>query len=348
MPIRSLLRQLAFAAIAATAVIAFQNIPRATAADPPATQPTGPQPIFVQGMHGAIFTACFNHDAKLLALGGADGVFVIDANGKILHDLGTQHPVHSIAFSRDGTYLAAGVTDGAMLIIGVNDGVILRTIDCSNFTLDPAPAIAGFLPDNQSVVAGGTAVGVWSAADGQVQRRFQLPTPQNRLALSPDAKLLVTGWTAAGGLSLVDFASGRLTHIQPQIKKEELGGPPRNPRGADMVSFTADGRHFYGGGLQAGGLFFYNTSDGSQAGALTPDHFACGAISDDLRLLLWGTQNLAPAGKPPAYDIVVTATTSKKELMRQPTDSPVAAVAISGNGRVMAAATLDGKVRLWR
>ncbi|HVX84336.1 MAG TPA: hypothetical protein VH253_05925 [Phycisphaerae bacterium] len=338
---RSMRRWVAGAALLAVAFIA-------AAADAPTTQPSGPAPVLVRGLHGAIFTARFSGDAKMLALGGADGVFLIDATGKIVHDLGTARPVQSLAFSRDGTYLAAGVADGTMLIIGANDGVVLRTIDCSNYTLDPAPAIAGFLPDNQRVVAGGTAVGVWSAADGQSQRRFELPAPQNRLALSPDAKLLVTGWTAAGGLSLVDFATGRPTRVQPEVRKEELGGTPRNPRGVDMVSFTGDGRHFYGGGLQAGGLFFYNTADGSQAGALTPDHFACGALTDDLGLLLWGTGNVAAKGKPAEYDIVVTATGTKKELMRQASDSPIAAVAISGNGREMAAATLDGKVRLWR
>jgi hypothetical protein len=130
------------------------------------------------------------------------------------------------------------------------------------------------------------------------------------------------------------------------MKKETLAEEAKNPRGVDTVRFAADGKHYYGGGLTSGGLFFYNVSDGSSAGILTYEHFACGALTGDLRLLAWGTKvDPAPGAK---NFVVVTAPAAKKELMRAEVPAPVGVVAFSGDGSALAAAMVDGRVLLWR
>ncbi len=344
------------------AAMLFASVAAAQTAAPPATAPAppAPKPSIVTGISGHLSAGTFSADGRTCALVGANGLFVLKrgaaAGEWTLSHVGTTTDAASVVLSPDATYAAVGLIDRTVAIITLRDGITWRTLGCRDLVLEGSPAIAGFLDQNRKLVAGGSRVGVWSVGDGQLIRSFALPVQQNRMALSPDGKMLATGWTAAGGIQLVDMASGRPLPRQPEVKKESAATGPMNPRGLEQVRFTADGRHVYGESLLAGGMFFYNVSDGTQAGRLRFDHFSRGALTDDLAAAAWGTIHLAATTPPPPLVVApmkdaqetvgVMLTANKKVVMRSPVDGGVGLVVISGDGRTLIAATED-KVLLW-
>jgi WD40 repeat protein len=324
----------------------------------PATQPATPKAVVLEQVAGPVYAGAFSKDGRVVVLGGKNGLFILDDKGRLVKQVGTSAAVGSLAISPDGQYVAAGLADKTVVLVTVADGVVWRTLDCEGLVMD-IPAVAGFLPDSRMVVAGGSAVGVWSVGDGVLQRRFVLPVQQNRMALSPDGKVLATGWTAGGAITLVDMANGRPLARQPEVKKETLESGPQNPRGVDFLRFTADGRHVYGGGYLSGGLFFYNTADGKQVGELMFDHFSRGALTDDLAAVAWGTWDGAGAtpgmaaaaatapGGAVKNAVTVTLTANRKDLMRSEVGAGVGLVLLSGDGRTLIAGLADGRVLMW-
>lgn len=321
-----------------------------------ATQPASPKPLVLEGVAGPVYAGAFSKEGRVVVLGGKNGVFLLNDAGQLVKQVGTTAAVGSLAISPDGQYVAAGLADKTVVLVTVADGVVWRTLNCEDLVMD-VPAVAGFLPDSRTVVAGGNAVGVWSVGDGVLQRSFMLPVQQNRMALSPDGKVLATGWTAGGVIALVDMANGKPLARQPEVKKETVQGGPQNPRGVDFLRFTADGRHVYGGGYLSGGLFFYNMADGKQVGQLTFDHFSRGALTDDLAALAWGTWDTGAApgavpaaggsAKPVKNEVTVTLTATKKDVMRVDVGAGVGLVMMSGDGRTLVAGLADGKVLMW-
>jgi WD40 repeat protein len=335
-------------------------------AQTPATQPAAPKPIELDTVPGPLLAGAFSKDSKLLVVGGKNSLYVITDNARTVRQIGLPADVLTLALSPDKTYIAAGLADKTIALVTVAEGVIWRTIDCRDLVLD-VPAVAGFLPDSRTVVGGGKSVGFWSVGDAQLQRSFPLPVQQNRMALSPDGKILATGWTAGGGITLLDAASGKNLPRQPETKRETATGGPQNPRGVDILRFTADGRHVYAGGFLSGGLFFYNTSTGTQEGALLFDHFARGSLTDDLAAIAWGTWDTpgpatAPAGalglppqptpaqlqKPLVNTISLTLTASHKNIFQTQVSSGATLVLLSPNGHTLVASTADGKTLLWQ
>ena len=97
----------------------------------------------VEGSYGGL-TSVFSPDGKTLAVGNRNyrtNLFET-ANWTLRHEL-PRSRTHEIAFSPDGTLLAATYTDGMIALWSVNSGEILRTADsgCSQIqSLDWNPA----------------------------------------------------------------------------------------------------------------------------------------------------------------------------------------------------------------
>ena len=104
-------------------------------------------------------------DGEIVA-GGADGrVFFVAPNGEVRGELDSgQVPIISIALSPDGTLAAAAGIRGSVAIIDRRSRAVARTL------VGPGLPVwaAAFLPDNQTLITGGTdrMVRRWNAETG--------------------------------------------------------------------------------------------------------------------------------------------------------------------------------------
>jgi WD40 repeat protein len=155
------------------------------------------------------------------------------ADWMLRRTLPAQHSgaVVSLAFSADGTLLAAG--DEQIRLWRVADGTLVQI-------LPPPPEVAlvfglAFVPDGTMLAAGSgdNVVRLWRVADGML--RYALVGPAaagyvRSLAFAPDGRLLVAGMSASGAVQLWRIPEGTL------VRTPE--GPPGGVRG---VAFSPDG-----------------------------------------------------------------------------------------------------------
>jgi WD40 repeat protein len=124
-------------------------------------------------------------------------------------DIGYNDPVHSAAFSPDGTLLASAAADNTVKLWQVATGEVVASLVGQRLGADSAV----FSPDGRLLATGGLVGGIWlwDVRTGNRQRVLRGPAgePTRSLAFSPDGRVLVS----AGGKNQVGFwdpATGEL------------------------------------------------------------------------------------------------------------------------------------------
>lgn len=147
-----------------------------------------------------------------IVLGNEDGsVEVWDVNsGRQLHLLTTNgEPINGVAWSPDGTLLAAGSADAFVQIWEADSGDLLFSLD-SNAS---AVTSVAWSSDSRFLASGGAdgTIQIWDAADGRQLRLLEGHDRfVNSVAWAPDSQHLVSGsgdqtirvWDALGGLQV--------------------------------------------------------------------------------------------------------------------------------------------------
>jgi len=243
-------------------------------------------------------------------------------------EMGDDKKVESVAFSPDGSLVAAGLFLEARLW-RVADGDLVRSIDKGHTAEDLA-----FTPDGALLAAGLTSGGVQVSrvADGtevqRVHRGFN-----NRVAFSPDGRLLATGnrdglvwlWRAEDGEQLAELAAP----IDEWIA---------------ALAFAPDGETVAAGHWD-GTVHLWRAADGSLLHTLAPETDYCRAdglaFSPDGRLL-------AVAGARSEREHVVKVWTVSNGRLDKDLELPREAkdVAFSPDGRWLAAGSAAG-ITLW-
>ena len=157
------------------------------------------------------YDVAFSPNGAWLAASGAMGVdyvFPVAADGGADHWLGYSSYVNSIAFSPDGSLVAAGTDDSKLGIVRVSDWSDVRRIDQAHGPVDDI----AFTPDNQQVIStGDDRVTLWQVTGSTVRRDLVRQTAfrGKSVAVSPDGALAVAGGN--DGLlriwSLADYGS---------------------------------------------------------------------------------------------------------------------------------------------
>ncbi len=281
------------------------------------------------------FKQAFSPDGKLLAVGGGDGTVRLH----VMADLGSIHKppaleqrpgsrVSALAFSRDGSRLAAGRQDRGLTVWEVATGRIL-----AHYTDQDGPIVfVDFCLDGKALVGcEGTTI-LWTRPLDQPGPRRLLPGVEsqiNSVCLSSDGRLLAA---AARKQPVIIWNLSSGTKERSYLA---------NNRSIDQVEFTTDNKSLILGckDRQIRVWRFLDTPElqGSLAGhqkeawalAFSPDGALLASGSDDNTIKLWDVD-------------------SERELLTLTGHSQtVTALAFFHEGDRLASVSLDGKVILW-
>jgi WD40 repeat protein len=196
-----------------------------------------------------VYRVAFAPDSRTLATGGRDSVVKLwdVATRQIVRTLRGrpsdplnyhQDAVGALAFSHDGTWLAAGFGRPGLLdldykqivkVWDVASGRELRTLTGLGNTV---PMLA-FAPDGRTLAAAchDRTIRLWSTATWAELRALRGPAPWQSLAFAPDGRTLAAGVDTLGLIRLWDAADGR------EIR--DLRG---HANGVMDLAFTPEGR----------------------------------------------------------------------------------------------------------
>jgi WD40 repeat protein len=253
-----------------------------------------------RGDEGVLYAAALTPDGKRLAVGGVpygggahgEMIYVIGMEtGKVLRVLrGHKDTIVSLAFSRDGRFLASASIDGLAAVWDANSGKTVRVFQGHR---DRIREVA-FSPDGRFVAtcSGDKTARIWSMQTGQAIA--EVPAVEQEIlsvAWTPDSKLLATGNQAAT-IRLWDLAGKlRQTYKVSEAEKIQL----------TSLSFTPDGRELIYTGIDlTGRAGVYSVAEGRRrlvfphhnntvlTGAVSPDgKLAVTAGGDDHEGFIW-------------------------------------------------------------
>jgi uncharacterized protein YjbI with pentapeptide repeats len=207
---------------------------------------------------GSIQSLAWSPDGTLLAVGGAAGAVLLNADLEPIRVLtGHRGWVSSVGFSPDGRTLASSGSDGVVRLWDVPSGQQLPEL--TGQTARSAWSVA-FSPDGRTLASGsdGGVVRLWNVPSGQ-----QLPELTGHgdglvgsVAFSPDGRMLASG-SDGGAVRLWNVPSGEQLH-------ELTGGTVRS---VWSVAFSPDGQTLASGG--DGGVRLWEVASGQQLHELT-------------------------------------------------------------------------------
>ncbi len=165
--------------------------------DVPSGEPQLLIPGAVEGC--SVESLAFHPQGRLLAVGGIDYLATGGSDGRIaLWNVVARHPIRyfesgatALAFSPDGTRLAAATLNRTVLIWDTASGAEIATLEGHS---EPVTCVA-FSPDGLSLVSGSDdrSIRLWDAVSGQQRGVVELDSQVKSLAFSPDGDTLFTG-----------------------------------------------------------------------------------------------------------------------------------------------------------
>jgi WD40 repeat protein len=290
------------------------------------------------------YSVAFSPRGSLLAA-GTGGTLAADSGGYItmwdvsvpdeprkLGDVMTSSPVNSLAFSPDGTLLAAG-TDGGLYLWTISAGGLLMPLDPSPVSTVPVSSVA-FSPDGLLAAATADGMALWDTAPPGKPRYLGTSdsgTSVDSVAFSPDG-LLAAG--AGGQLQLWQTAGAGHLMLLSQ-------SPTGNGDTVGPVAFSPNGRIVADGTSEDSSIWLWNTAVPAQPVLMTAP-------------LTGSTGTPESVAFSPDGEMMASASLGGTiRLWSLPqttimTSSPViSSAAFSPDGQVLASGGIDGMLQVW-
>jgi hypothetical protein len=191
---------------------------------------------------GVAKALAFSPDGSLLVIAGGNRLIVYDAHS--LAELRLIDPqvrqdsppyITSLAFSHDGTTLAAGFEDGYVRLFEPRQGALLQ-----KFGPHVGTVIAvAFSADGQTVASAGwdSELRIWRVADGALLDTFMGPAPLKRRSVRPECSM-PAAFSPDG--ALIAWACDRnlgLYRVQDGVRLRDLSMPEK----VQALAFSPDG-----------------------------------------------------------------------------------------------------------
>ena len=278
---------------------------------------------------------------NLVAVGGLDGairLWDLEVRNKLatlrsdMHKrTGHEGLVTTLVMSADGALLASGHLDGAIHIWSLDTGEEMQV----KFGHDSAVGAMSFSPDGKTLASGGqdAALKLWELEAlrfGEARRRIhRQPSGVSSLVYARDGAVIVTGHTNRL-MRVQDAATGRLTST---LRGHEAG--------VTCLTNSPDG-HVIASGGQDRTIRLFDLEQRVQVASLEghkktissmdffPDGEHLATVAMDNSLILWDLEKGTPSA---------TLWGTQEEAF--------ASVTVLGQGRQIASAMSDGRIRIW-
>ncbi|HJY96807.1 MAG TPA: WD40 repeat domain-containing protein, partial [Streptosporangiaceae bacterium] len=236
--------------------------------------------------------------------------------------------VTALAYSPDGTTLAAGYSGGAIRLWDLASD---RPISATSWGATPS-ALAFTGGGKELEVADAAAAGTWNLTDRAriTTRPFASPARANAVAFSPDGKTVATGGTD-GNVRLWDAAT-----------QQAIGSPmSSDAQPVAAVAFSPDGT-LVAAGSADGNVQLWDTATEQEAGTA----LVAGAAEVDALAFSQDGKLLATGGQDGAVRLWDVATGSQFGTTMATGDA-VGALTFGTGGTTLASAESDGATELW-
>ncbi len=337
------------------------------------------QTAYLSDHEGGAHGVTFNASGRSLISCGADCTLrAWDSSPTAVRRLRhSREPLRVIAFSPDGAQLASASKDGVVKIWDVETGKVVHSLPSAGNWVDALD----YSPDGRTLVtsSGDEKLWFWDVASGRLMDSMNLPVSVWWLDVSPDGRRIVAGGLGPASKGNEDIEGHELLVVDAKTRNVIHCRVAPHEGAVEGAAFSPDGRYIASCGAD-GNLMLWDAetmkpkwvraASANRCAVFSPDGkwIACGSM--DGTASLWSVAEGKPVGRlsrhgegitclafSPDQERIFSAARDGSVMVWMPdgtplltfrvSDSTVWHLAVSPDGKTLAASDGDGVITIW-